>query len=300
MTKLTIEQFGEALLTSGDLDPMYLAVNKARLDYEQLNRLMLSYFCFYHLGAAARMAEARTAKDFWKMMLEAATYSPVKHPEARAWPRGAERRHYRGDQARKSMLELDAAYNKPKFNVAGAVGHFIGAANTHDDFLTFGSISKAVQTHRGFGTWIAFKVADVAERVLGYDVDFKDCHLGIYKDPREGAAVALLALDPAKGREFAGKGWEFPITDDQLERTVAHYATHFSKIKARGLERKVNVQEVETIFCKYKSHLKGHYPVGKDSEEIRHGLEGWGDLADELRKGIPDEVWTKVVMEVVR
>ena len=62
--------------------------------------------------------------------------------------------------------------------------------------------------------------------------------------------------------------------------------------------RRVNVQEVETIFCKYKSHLKGHYPVGKDSEEIRHALEGWGDTAQELQKYIPDCIWTKEVMKV--
>lgn len=296
---LTIEQFGEALLTTGDLDPMYLAVNKARLDYEQLNRLMLSYFCFYHLGAAARMAEAKNTGEFWKMMWEAAAYSPVKLPGARAWPRGAERRHYRGVQAMKSMTELNAAYNNLKFNVAGAVGHFIGASDTHDDTLSFGSISKAVQTHRGFGTWIAFKVADVAERVLSYDVDFKDCHLGIYKDPREGAAVGYLALTGnLNNGDYAHRPWEFPLSDEELERTVDEYVKRFSKIKARGLDRKVNVQEVETIFCKYKSHLKGHYPLGKDSNEIGHGLDGWGDLAQQLKRGLPENVWTQEVMKV--
>jgi hypothetical protein len=32
---------------------------------------------------------------------------------------------------------------------------------------------------------------------------------------------------------------------------------------------------LETIWCKYGSHLNGHYPLGNDLREIRHGLEGW-------------------------
>lgn len=298
MTRLTIEQFGEVLLKTGDLDPMYLAVNAAKLPTEQLHRLMLSYFCFYHLGAAARMAEARTASHFWEMMRMAAAYSPVHMPKAMAWPRGAERRHYRGMQAMKSMAELEGAYNSPKTSVTAAIQHFIGASGR--DALTFKSVSKAVQEHRGFGEWIAFKVADVAERVLGYNVDFTDCELGIYKDPRQGAAVAYLGKEPAKGRDFDGAAWDWPITDDQLKTITDYYVWYFSHLVRRPkyMTRNVNVQEVETIFCKYKSHLKGHYPVGKDTVEIGHGLDGWGDLAQQLKRGLPDKVWTQEVMKV--
>jgi hypothetical protein len=69
---------------------------------------------------------------------------------------------------------------------------------------------------------------------------------------------------------------------------VEHYVKMFKKFNAPGgTPRPVNVQEVETIFCKYKSHLKGHYPLGKDTREIHHGLDGWGDLAQELQRGLP-------------
>jgi hypothetical protein len=37
-------------------------------------------------------------------------------------------------------------------------------------------------------------------------------------------------------------------------------------------ERPINIQEVETILCKWKSHLSGHYELGKDIIEVRHGL----------------------------
>ena len=51
--------------------------------------------------------------------------------------------------------------------------------------------------------------------------------------------------------------------------------------------RRVNIQEVETILCKWKSHMNGHYPLSNDVDEIQHGLREWGkfcqacnDLAD--------------------
>ena len=40
-------------------------------------------------------------------------------------------------------------------------------------------------------------------------------------------------------------------------------------------ERPVGLQEVETILCKWKSHMNGHYPLNNDIMEIRHGLKDW-------------------------
>jgi hypothetical protein len=143
---------------------------------------------------------------------------------------------------------------------------------------TFQTVSETVQRNRGFGPWIAFKIADMSERVLGYNTSFSDCHLGIYKDPRKGAALARTGDQ------------DYPITDAELEETVNHHVALWRRKRAKAPphgDRLVNVQEIETIFCKYKSHINGHYPVGKDTREVHHGLEGWGDLAEQLQKGIP-------------
>lgn len=171
---------------------------------------------------------------------------------------------------------------------------------------TFSHVTNAVRQHRGFGEWMAFKVADMGERVMGLDIDFSDCELGIYKDPRQGAAVAFLEWaaqgGPQPHKEEYGPGkpvpeapWGYPITDEELKDTVAHFVKQFRHFKAppRG-DRPVNVQEVETIFCKYKSHLKGHYPPGKDILEIGHGLAACAtnpllksDLSQELLRHLP-------------
>jgi hypothetical protein len=57
----------------------------------------------------------------------------------------------------------------------------------------------------------------------------------------------------------------------------------------------VNVQEIETIFCKYKSYVKGHYHVGKDIHEIREALiytqkySKRTGLANALLKAMPEK-----------
>jgi hypothetical protein len=275
----TVTEFGKELLRTGDLDPVYVAIHKAGLDPATLHRLSLAYWCFYHLGLAAKLAEIKQPKKYWEAMMAAA----VNAGEPKPYPRGGERRHYRGAQAVSSMASLISLYPK---GATQAVEGFMGMGPRY----TYSNVSRHVMRHRGFGEWIAFKIADMSERVLGYDTDFSDCHLGIYKDPRQGAAVALYEWKCATDERtpFELQPWGKAISDSDLESTVKHYVKVFKRFTAPGGKpRPVNVQEVETIFCKYKSHLKGHYPMGKDTREIGHGLDGWGDLALQLKAGLP-------------
>lgn len=292
----SIVEFGDALLRTGDLDPVYVAIagRKNPIDAPTKARLCLAYWCFYHLGAAAKLAEISQPRAFWKAMMQAAANPPLKDG-SRAWPRGSERRHYRGQQAVASMTELVGKYGKlgvPGAAVFEMMGLPLGVTKS-----TYSQVARSVMSHRGFGQWIAFKIADMGERVLGLDIDFSDCHLGIYKDPRQGAAVAAIEWQEEAGAILPGVDfpahapWEYPISDDELAVTVAHYVNLWRKKRAKALpskDRLVNVQEIETIFCKYKSHLKGHYPVGKDTIEVYHGLEGWGDLANQLRSNMEE------------
>lgn len=279
---MTIEDFGAALIKSGDLDPVYIAVHKAGLDEETRHRLCLAYWCLYHLGAASKLAEIKSPKKFWDTLMAAAVN------EGLAWPRGSERRHFRAANAINAVGCLVQRYKTPRAAVLGMLGQNEG---TLGDGMTFATVAKAVQTHVGFGPWIAFKIADMSERVLGWPTDFTGCELGVYKDPRQGGALAWYERALAAGTvagTFKAQPWNYPITNQELTEVISHYVRHFRKFKAPPTgDRAVNVQEVETIFCKYKSHRKGHYPLGKDTRETRHGLDGWGDLAQQLRAGLP-------------
>lgn len=279
MTQHTIEDFGTALIKSEDLDPVYTAICAAKLDDPTLHRLSLAYWCLYHLGAAAKLAESKQPKRFWDGLMTAAVNEGLK------WPRGSERRHFRGRQAVNAVADLSRRYKTASDAVSYMFLPVDGAQPT------YGGVAARVQEHTGFGPWIAFKIADMGERVLGFPVDFTRCELGIYKDPRQGAALAWYEIALASNKvvgTYKTEPWNYPIGDDDLRAIVAHYVKHFSKFKAPPHnDRKVNVQEVETIFCKYKSHRKGHYPLGKDTREVAHALDGWGDLAQQLKQGLP-------------
>ncbi len=270
---MSILTFGEELLRTGDLDPVYSAIYAARLDRPKRLRLALAYWCFYHLGLAAKIAEQPTTARYWALFEKAV----LNEGEPKTYPRGAERRHFRGGQALSAYKALRARYKTPEQAAEGLIG----------PLHTFAAVAKSVQSHERFGPWMSFKIADMAERVLDVHVDFTNCELGIYKDPRQGAAVAFLEIGTNRAM-WPGDPWLYPITDKELKLTVEHYVKAFRKFKAPPTgDRPVNVQEVETVFCKGKSNLKGHYPMGKDTREIGHGLDGWGDLAQQLKKGLP-------------
>ena len=283
--KPNIVTFGDALLRTGDLDPVYIAMTKSDIDPDTLMRLCLAYWCLYHLGASATLAEIKQPAKFWAKLMEAAVNEGLK------WPRGSERRHFRGKNAVDAVGYLARTYKTPQHAVFG----MLGVNPSYTGAPTFSQVSKAAQSHVGFGPWIAFKIADMSERVLGFETDFADCELGIYKDPRQGAAAAYLERhhDVQGTLHVDGKPaqpWDYPLDDSQLKDTVAYYVTLWRRKRAKAPprgDRLVNVQEIETIFCKYKSHLKGHYPVGKDTKEVGHGLHGWGDLAETLRANLP-------------
>lgn len=280
----TVAEFGRKLIVTQDLDPVYSGLSAANLDFDTLARLCVAYWCFYHLGAAAKFAEIKAPKKYWEAM-NAAAFNVSNADGTKPWPRGAERRHFRGTQATLAMFELSERYRTPQDALYGLTGitGFDASAK-----ITYNKVAQSVKRHRGFGEWIAFKIADMSERVLGFDVNFDDCHLGIYKDPRQGAAVAFHGVaDWMRNKNVAVKPWDKSITDDQLSATVRKYVNLFQSEQLTAPpqnKRLINVQEVETVFCKYKSHLKGHYPIGKDTLEVEHGLHGWGDLAQQLQQ----------------
>ena len=261
--------FGRELITSGDLDPVYVAIRNAPLkDNAQMSRLLVAYWCLYHLGAAARLSEL-SEKQFWPQLGLAARNVDsnwLPHSAGGRWPRGTERRHWRGQQAVNSYASvLELARGK-----AEALVDYWGSSQTFVETLT------RVRRATGFGPWIGFKVADMLERVAGYPVSFADCELEFYEEPRRGAALYLVSIQQASKA----------AAEDFVAKAVSHLLqpSQLGLLKAPpDRDRRVNVQEIETVLCKWKSHLNGHYAIGKDTREVSHGLQGWGDLAESMR-----------------
>lgn len=239
--------FGDELIQSEDLDPVYVTLVTSGLESKALKRTMLAYWCFYSLGTAARVAE------------HANFYEGLWRAHAEKWPHGFERRHFYNAQAEAAIKGLEAF---------GPAEKIVDYMTQHD---TFTEVDKAVQSFRGFGPWMAWKVGDMAERVLDIPVKFNDTYLGVYKDPKKGAALMWHGDKNA------------PINRDELAECCDYMEEDFKHQDAPPhYDRVVNIQEVETVLCKYKAYYYGHYHVGKDVKEMREGLHKAYDLGCDL------------------
>lgn len=258
-----IEQFGRQLITTGDLDPVYIALRRAEFDEGQLRRWLVAYWCLYHCGVASYISQFE-GREFWQKLSEAAR-NETQTPIGTRWPRGSERRHWRGQQAVSSCNALWTRYGDEPEQMVDYIAQPAAAP------LTFQQVSARAQEHRGFGDWIGFKVADMVDRVIGVPVAFDEAAVFMFKDPEK---AALMLWEQREGGQYEGK--VRPKREVILHGVTEHLIKEFSDLPAPPLgDRPINIQEVETVLCKWKSHCNGHYPPGNDIREISHGLQEW-------------------------
>jgi hypothetical protein len=98
-------------------------------------------------------------------------------------------------------------------------------------------------------------------------VDFRDCKLLEFYDEPEAGAI------------LAAKHWKLATPEAALDKILAalrdSWAPPFHN-------RYVNVQEVETVLCKWKAHCNGYYEIGKDTSEVVHGLQNYSSKTGDL------------------
>lgn len=245
----TVIDFGKALLESRDLDPVYVVLWEARLPKPFLCRWLLAYFSFYHMGTASWIVDQGPKwEDYWLAMETAAG--------SKEWPRGSERRHFRGEAALKSVESMQALRLTCTELIDG-----LGRQVKPEIAPTFPTVAERVKQWRWYGDWIAFKVADICERLDLFRVRFEPSDIfNMFESPREGAELV------AEQEGLGGNPYEaaYAFVWNGLNRV---------SLAPPRLERQINIQEVETILCKWKSHCGGHYEVGKDIKEIHHTLQ---------------------------
>lgn len=241
---LSTYEFGKQLLDTGDLDPVYIMLYQARLEPHRLKRWLWAYWCFYHCGTASWMADQ---PNYWDAMAQGAA--------SKDWPRASERRHFRGRAAISAVEDMRAA-GKTAAELVDDLCDW-----DHDPSLQ--EVSARAQQTKGFGEWIGFKIADMLERLGLCPVVFKPADVfDMFEAPLHGAAEMWRRHGDDSNDDEDIPVWAYR----RLTEELGHY-----KAPPR-YERPINIQEVETILCKWKSHTNGHYEVGKDTHEIRHGL----------------------------
>lgn len=269
--RLSIYDFGDYLLTTSDLDPVYIILTESpELDEEQLARWLIAYWCLYSVGPASLLSEYE-GPNFWDKLGEAAC-NEQPTPLATRWPRGHERRHFRGAAAVKAVRGLRSLYEQRPERL---VEEIVARSPDQGNVLQFKTVADRVQKLPLFGPWISFKVADMAERVLGVPVCFDEAAIFMFKDPakaatrlwREHNPKLALAVDEGRARVK-----QEMINHGVSQHLIHHFSTHLAP---PGRDRPLGLQEVETILCKWKSHMNGHYPLGNDTREIATGLRAW-------------------------
>lgn len=183
-------------------------------------------------------------------------------PFGSRWTRAKERRHFRGDICVKAVLTLKNMYPEyPEKMVYDIIG---------DDVRTMRAISGRAKRYPLFGDWIGFKVADMIDRVFGIPVNFDQAAVFMFADPTKAALMLWR-------KKYNLAETAMPKDQDAVINGVVNYLTTYFKdfLAPPIMDRPVGVQEVETILCKWKSHLHGHYPLYNDIIEISEGLEPW-------------------------
>lgn len=264
--RISVEQFGRQLITSGDLDPVYIALHRMDMGSSKLSRWLLAYWCLYHCGLACHLSEFQ-GEQFWDE-LEKAARNDTPSPVGGRWPRGSERRHWRGAQAITSCASLRSRYG------AAPEGMVEYIASGPQGTLPFVTVAERAKEHAGFGPWISFKVADMLDRLGIRQVSFTGADVFMFKDPVLAAKMVYAqkaGMDPRRVREGLIK-----VKDDVIPEVVGYLENEFRDLMAPPLfERPIGLQEVETVLCCWKSHMNGHYPLYNDIMEINDGLSPW-------------------------
>jgi hypothetical protein len=268
--RLDIYEFGARLLETGDLDPVYIALSKMEwMDAEQRDRWLIAYWCFYHCGAASYISEAG-GKEFWQRMSIAAK-NETEAPDGGRWPRGSERRHFRGEAAVKAVTKLWGRFMDNPHQMVEEIAAGEGP-------LPYALVAGRAKELPLFGPWISFKVCDMLDRLGIVGVDFDQAAVFMFDDPVK-SALMFWRWKMGLPENAKPKDQELVINE-----VVAHLTDHFKGFTAPPHhERPVGLQEVETVLCKHKSHLNGHYPLFNDIDEIRHGLTGWAEASETAR-----------------
>lgn len=254
-----------------------------------MSRWLVAYWCLYHCGAASYISE-HEGSEFWDMM-DLAARNEVPTPLDTRWPRGSERRHFRGAAAIRAVEGMRARYPSDPERMVSDFAHRDPAPCPEigtDYALSFEEVSRRARGIPLFGPWISFKVADMLDRLGMAPVNFDKAAVFMFTDP---VKAALMLWRRRMGLPESATPKNNQVRDQVIDEVVSHLTHHFREFSAPPRnERPVGLQEIETILCKWKSHMNGHYPLGNDITEISEGLRPWSSISEtatRMREAMP-------------
>lgn len=256
--------FGRLLVEMGDLDPVYTAARGVLDVSSEAGRAWLeAYWLFYSPGLACYLADRVEAGEGWDPFIVVAV-NETPSPLGKRWPRGAERRHFRASRGRALRATAGLATRYPE----GPGGMVRRLATLPPEAA---KIMRFVRGHEEFGPWIAFKAADMVERLGILPVRFDStAFLRFFNTPVAGARLL----------RYYDRGDPFEEEGEAVEWAVEYLLGRLGEMMAPPTEdRPLGIQEAETILCKWKSYSGGTYLLGQDTEALVRGLAEWAPVS---------------------
>lgn len=247
--KLDWKEFARLTIATDDLDPVYVALYKSGMPEDMLMRWCAAFVTYYHMGTACQVCELQ-GDEFWYELWN-------RYDTA---PRASERRHFRGESGRKALKSWINTYGTPEKFFQSCMRK------------SFMELLKANIPQ--IGTYFTWKCMDLREAVFGYDVDWSESEYHLVGLPMSGLEVIFPEC---------GKRKPMPYSKALLE--LASAISHLDAPPRYA--RKCGVAEAETIACMIKAYYLNKKPIGKDIEEKRNDLLGYGDIADHILSHMP-------------
>jgi len=245
----TFKDFVKADIATGDNDPTYWAIVRAR---EEWGLAWAAKFCtamltYYHVGTAAEAAD-HDGVDFWEFIKS--KYSTA--------PRGSGRRHFRG------VAGLNALRVMQDFSPDPA-----------EFFLKFPTTYSGVKsTCEGlalFGPYYQLKVCDYMDRCLGLTIT---SYQGLSRN---------LSSVPAKAAQAF-----YPYLNVQLAfEKICRDVEDLDLLAPPLFDRPIGPAEIESCLCDWYHIGTGTNWVGSDNVGKRAGFKGHGEKAARMAEFMP-------------
>jgi hypothetical protein len=242
--------FTKADIATGDNDPVYWAVVKAKQEwgYDWATKFCVGMLTYYHVGTAAAAADYN-GPEFW-------AYIRDQYGVA---PRGSGRRHFRG------AAGLNALQIMEQFS-----------PNPNDFFYKFArtylGVKSGCETRLAqFGPYFQLKVADYMDRCLELSIHSYD---GLARNLSTIPKRAALA--------------EYPHLPSYLAfQRVCDSVKDLQLLAPPIFDRPIGPAEIESCLCDWYHIKSGSNWIGSDNQTKRASFKGYGWRAEAMAEFMP-------------
>lgn len=217
---------------TGDIDPAYPVlrmVGDALGGGDALGWLVLRHVAFYQLGSALRSVQDAPGPALPDTLLKL--------------PTGTERRGNR------DVRVFRKHWDSLRDHVERAGGPLAWLTPPEDGVTGWTQLTERIMAVHGNGRWAAYKLCEIAAKVVGVPIVAPDAGHAHSTGPRKGLA------------DLFGPACLVGNTPD----AIARLDRLTDRLAADLGER--DIAQVETSLCDYHSAIRGHYYIGKDIDE---------------------------------